>query len=66
MEMSRSYNLLFEREYGLAYADLDCFKLPKDLRSYPINLFELERNLAIFGNLLDALLGTPHPLTTSF
>jgi hypothetical protein len=66
MEMSRSYNLLFEREYGLAYADLDRFKLPKDLRSYPINFFELERNLAIFGNLLDALLGPPHPLTTSF
>lgn len=66
MELSRSFNMLFERDYSLAYADLERFKLPKDLRSHPITFFELERNLGIFGNLLDAILGSYHPLTVTF
>lgn len=66
LDLTRSFNLLFEREYGLAYADLDRFKLSKDLRSHPITFFEFERNLGMFGNLLDAILGIRHPLTTSF
>lgn len=66
IDMSCSFNLLFERDYSLAYADLERFKLPKDLRSHPINFFELERNLGIFGNLLYAILGSHHPLTHTF
>ncbi len=66
LEMSRSFTLLFEREYSLAYADLEHFKLPKDLRSHPVNFFELERNLGIFSNLLDAILGSTHPPTATF
>jgi hypothetical protein len=66
LDLSHSFNLLFERDYGLSYADLDRFKLPKDLRSHRVTFFELERNLAVFGNLLDAILGTTHPLTAAF
>ena len=45
IELSRSFGLLFERELGVAFNDLAQFKVPKELRSYPINYFDLEQNL---------------------
>jgi hypothetical protein len=66
LELARSFNLIYERDFGMAYSDLDKFKLPKDLRSYPLSFFDLEQNLGIFGNLIAAVLGEPHPLVLSY
>jgi hypothetical protein len=65
-ELARSYALLSEQAVGLSYADLSTLKLPKDLRSHPINFFELEKSLGLFGNLLTILLGDQHTLTTHY
>jgi hypothetical protein len=66
LDLTRSFNLVYEHDFSVAFMDLDRFKLPKDLRSYPITFFELERNLGLFGNLLVTVLGEPHPLTTNY
>jgi hypothetical protein len=50
----------------VSLTDWDNFKVPKDLRSFPINFFELEQNLGVFGNLLGAILGETHPLTVAY
>ncbi len=66
MELSRSFGLLYEREYGVAFSDLNQFKVPKDLRSYPVTYFDLEQNLGLFGNLIGAILGNQHPITRNY
>jgi len=66
LEISRNFGLLLERDFSMAFQDLSKFKTPKDLRSYPLSFFDLERNLGIFGNLLVALLGDRHPLSYHF
>jgi hypothetical protein len=65
-ELSRSFGLLYEREFGVSFNDLNHFKVPKEFRSYPLNYFDLEQNLGIFGNLLGAILGANHPLMTNY
>jgi hypothetical protein len=65
-ELARNYTLLSEREFGLNFADLDHFKLPKDLRAHPITFFELEKSLGLFGNLIHVVLGPRHPLTAHY
>jgi len=65
-ELARSYSIMIEQEIGVSYADLDRFKLPKELRAHPTNHFELEKSLGIFGNLLGTVLGETHPLTTHY
>jgi hypothetical protein len=65
-ELSRSFGLLYEREFGVSFNDLNHFKVPKEFCSYPLNYFDLEQNLGIFGNLLGAILGANHPLTTNY
>ncbi len=64
-ELSRSFGLLYEREYGVSFNDLGQFKVPKELRSYPTNYFDLEQNIGVFGNFLGAILGENHPLTAN-
>jgi len=66
MELARSYGLLYERDYGVSFADLAQLKVPKDLRSYPTTFYDLEHNLGLYGNLLGAILGETHPLTTAY
>jgi hypothetical protein len=66
LELSRSFGLLYKRELGVSYSDLAQFKIPKDVRSYPISSFDLEQNLGIFGSLLGTVLGGNHPLTRNY
>jgi len=66
MELARSYGLLYERDHGVSLSDLAQLKVPKDLRSYPSNFYDLERSLGLFGNLLGAILGNTHPLTVAY
>ena len=66
LELSRSFGLLFEREMGVSFNDLAQFKVPKELRSFPLNYRELEQNLGIFGNLIGTILGENHPITRNF
>ncbi|MFN9956178.1 MAG: hypothetical protein ACK55I_24035, partial [bacterium] len=42
------------------------FKVPKELRSYPLNYRDLEQNLGIFGNLIGTILGEGHPITKNY
>jgi len=65
LELARSYSILYERDHGVSLQDLNQLKIPKELRSYPVSFFDLERNLGVFGNLLGAFLGNAHPLTTA-
>jgi len=66
IELSRSFGLLFERDLGVSFADLAQFKVPKELRSYPLNYMDLEQNLGIFGNLIGTILGEGHPITKNY
>jgi hypothetical protein len=66
LDLARNFTLLVERDFSVAFQDLDRFKVPKDLRSYPVSFFDLERNLGIFGNLLASVLGDLHPLTANY
>jgi hypothetical protein len=65
-ELARTYTMLSERELGISFSDLDNFKLPKDVRGHPTTFFELEKSLIIFDNLIGAILGNQHPLTTAY
>jgi hypothetical protein len=64
-ELSRSFGLLYEREFGISFNDLNQFKVPRELRLYPQNYFDLEQNIGVFGNFLGAILGENHPLTAN-
>jgi hypothetical protein len=66
LELARSYSILYERDHGVSLQDLNQLKIPKELRSYPVSFFDLERNLGVFGNLLGTILGNAHPLTTAY
>jgi hypothetical protein len=65
-ELARSYTILAEQDVTLCYSDLDSFKVPKDLRSYPTSFYKLEQNLGVYGNLIGAVLGEAHPITTTY
>jgi len=65
-DLAREYILLSEREFGLSYADLSHFKVPKELRGHPITFYELEKSLGMFGNLLQVVLGAAHPITVQY
>jgi len=65
-ELARSYTVLAERDVSLSYYDWDSFKIPKDLRSYPTNFYELEQNLGVFGNLIGAIIAETHPITVAY
>jgi hypothetical protein len=61
-----SFSFLYERNFGIAFSDLNQFKVPKDLCAYGISFFDLEHNLGIFGNLIGAILGEPHRITMAY
>jgi len=65
-DLAWTFGLLYERNFCIAFSDLVQFKVSKDLQSYPVSFIDLESNLSIFGNLLGAILGETHPLTTSY
>jgi len=65
-ELARNYTMLAEGDVSITFADLENFKLPKDVKGHPTTYFELERSLIIFGNLLGAVLGNNHPLTSAY
>jgi hypothetical protein len=65
-ELARNNNFLSEREFGLSYADLDQFKIPKELRTHPITFYELEKSLGLFGNFIHVVHGANHPVTSQF
>lgn len=64
LELARLFNLLYEFDFSVAFNDLEKFKPPKELHSYPVSFFEMEHNLGLIGNLLLAILGVPHLLTS--
>ena len=65
-ELARNYTMLAEGDVSITFADLENFKLPKDVKGHPTTYFELERSLIIFGNLLGAVLGNNHPLMSAY
>jgi hypothetical protein len=65
LELSQMYSFLASGETALMYSDLELLK-SKETLSIPLNYFELDRNLGMFGNLLGVVLGDAHPLTTAY
>lgn len=65
LELARTYGFLHDTDHGIMYADLQALEA-KEVRSVPLNYFELEKSLGMFGNLLGVTLGTTHILTTAF
>jgi hypothetical protein len=65
LEVSRLYGLLSTGDQALMLADLENLKA-KEVSSIPLNYFELERNLGMFGTLLGTTLGNAHPLTVAY
>jgi len=65
MEVARLYGYLNAGETTVSLADLKALQA-KEVRSVPLTYWELEKNLAMFGNLLGVVLGLPHPLTAAY
>jgi len=65
LELARTYGMLTSGEQSIMYADLQALEA-KEVRSVPVNYFELEKTLGMFGNFLGVTLGSGHPLTTSY
>jgi hypothetical protein len=65
MEVARLYGLLHSGDQAVTLTDLEKLKA-KEVLSIPLNNFELERNLGVFGNFLGVVLGNGHPLTTAY
>jgi len=65
LELSRLYGLLHSGDHCIMLADLELLKT-KEVQSVPLNYFELERNLGMFGNLLGTVLGSQHTLTIHY
>ena len=65
LELSRIYGLLNSGEQSIMLADLELLKA-KEVQSIPLNYFELERNLGMFGNFLGTVLGSQHTVTQAY
>jgi len=65
LEVARMYGLLNSGEQTILLSDLEQLK-NREVTSLPMNYFELERNLGMFGNLLGTVLGSGHTLTTAY
>jgi hypothetical protein len=65
LEVARLYGLLQSGDQAVTLTDLEKLKA-KEVLSIPLNYFELERNLGMFGNFLGVVLGNGHPLTTAY
>jgi hypothetical protein len=65
LEVARLYGLLNSGEQSIMLNDLEQLK-SKEVTRLPMNYFELERNLSMFGNFLGTVLGTRHTLTQTY
>jgi hypothetical protein len=65
MELARTFGLLNSGDQTFQLSDLESLKA-KEVQSIPLNYFELERNLGMFGNLLGTVLGSAHTLTATY
>jgi len=65
LELARQYGLLQEGEHSATLSDLQALEA-KEVRGVPLTYYDLEQSLGMFGNLLEVVLGTPHPLTTAY
>jgi hypothetical protein len=65
LELARQYGMLAAGDHSLLLRDLESLQA-KEVQSLPLTYFELERNLGMFGNLLGAVLGSAHTLTTMY
>jgi hypothetical protein len=65
LELSRMHLYLASGETTLLYVDLEALKA-KEVTSIPLTCLKLERNLAMFGNLLGVILGCAHPITQAY
>jgi hypothetical protein len=65
LELARTFGLINSGEQSLLLTDIEHLKA-KEVQSVPLNYFELERNLGMFSNLLGAVLGAQHTLTTTY
>jgi hypothetical protein len=65
LELARQYGMLAAGDHSLLLRDLESLQA-KEVKSIPLTYFELERNLGMFGNLLGAVLGSAHTLTTTY
>jgi hypothetical protein len=65
MELARTFGLLNSGDQTLQLSNLESLKA-KEVQSIPLNYFELERHLGMFGNLLGTVLGSAHTLTATY
>jgi hypothetical protein len=65
MELSRMYGFLNSGDHSFIFADLEALKA-KEVQSIPLNYYELECNLGMFGNLPGTVLGDQNVLTTAY
>jgi hypothetical protein len=65
LELARQYGLLQEGATGVTLSDLQALEA-KEVKSIPLTYFDLEKTLGMFGNLLQVVLGSDHPLTTNY
>lgn len=64
-EVARLHGLLSSGEQAVMLSDLEALKA-KEVTSIPLNYFELECNLGMFGTLLGTVLGNNHVLTVAY
>lgn len=65
LSLSRLYGALYSSEHGIMLADAETLN-KKEVCAIPLNYYELEKTLGIFGNLLGVVLGPQHTLTTVY
>jgi hypothetical protein len=65
LELAHAYGFLHDSDHGVVYADLQVLEA-KEVRSVPLNYFELEKSLGMFGNLLGVTLGSIHTITLAY
>jgi hypothetical protein len=63
-ELARIYGLINAGEATCSLADLEALSA-KEVRSVPLTMWEMEKTLGMFGNLLGVTLGAQHPLTVA-
>jgi hypothetical protein len=65
LELSHLYGFLQSGEQSIMLADLETIKA-KEVQLIPLNFYELEHNLGMFGNLLSTVLGKQHVLMVAY
>jgi hypothetical protein len=65
IDLARQFHLLTSNDHSIMLSDLERFE-KKFAHSIPVNYFEMERCLGMFGNLLGTVCGPTHPLTIAY